>query len=39
MSQNVSSIWKVKVLGSRDMTWKLDTIFFNLGTKCDVHEL
>ena len=26
-SQNVSSIWKVKDHGSRDMTWKPDTIF------------
>jgi hypothetical protein len=26
-SQNVSSIWKVKDHGSRDVTWKPDTIF------------
>ena len=28
LSQNVSSIWKVKDHGSRDMTWKPDAIFY-----------
>jgi hypothetical protein len=34
-SQNVSSIWKVKDHGSRDVTWKPNTIFnFEHQTRC-----
>jgi hypothetical protein len=32
LSQGVSSIWKVKDHGSRDVTWKPNTIF-NFGNK------